>query len=58
MPDETPLQRLTSALRKFGILAREGETPSQEQITFQKAFDKRVAMFKGWLIEFDFELKF
>ena len=47
LPDADPIERLTAALRKFGILAKEGETPSDEQKTLQQHFNKRVAILKG-----------
>lgn len=47
LPDATPLERLTSVLRKFGILAEDGETPTEEQKTLQQLVNKRVALLKG-----------
>ncbi|KAL4230934.1 hypothetical protein ACF0H5_011308 [Mactra antiquata] len=47
LPDISPIERLTSSLRKFGILAGDGKTPSEDQKQLEILYQKRVNTLKG-----------
>ena len=46
-PDQTPVNRVKDTLVQYGILPAHGATPTDEQLSLQKHFHKRVQAITG-----------